>query len=1444
MKQRLNLRLVFFLVHVLIGTNAILASDYYWVKGSNPTSSGNWSDLTHWSNTTGGGGSYYSAVPTSADNVFFDGNSFAASSETVTVDQTQVSCKNMDWTGVANAPAFVCSSGKSVNVYGSFTLDLSISFNFSGTLNFESTSAGNTVKTAGKSFSGQLNFNGIGGGWTLIDGITSSSDIYLNRGTLNTSDQTINARSFNSNNSNMRALNMGASVFNLSYALWFWEVSNSTNMTLNAGTSTINGVVGQAGFAQSFRGGGLNYYNLNFNAVINTGGSLDGNNTFNEVSFLNHGFITGNNSYVNLSFKPGFTYTLTAGKTQTVSGSFSMNGTCSGFITVKSSSGSTSAINHASAASTYGFLYLSAISSLPAGFIANNSIDLGGNSGWTINTPAPRNLYWIGNSGNWSDGNHWSLTSGGSAAGCPPTLLDNVYFDANSFSLAGQTVIVDQPQAYCNNMNWTGMNQTSTFTSANSLNIYGSLTLVQNMTLNVTGPVNFEAQSLGKTITSATKSFGSNVNFNGVGGGWTILDDLSTSSDIFLNRGTLNSNDKTVSARSFNSNNSNVRALNMGASVFNLSYALWFWELSTSTNMTLNAGTSTINGILGQAGFSQSFRGGNLNYYNLNFNATINTGAALDGNNTFNNVSFANHGAISGSNTYVNLTFSPTFTYTLTAGKTQTITGVFSANGNCNAPIIIKSSANSASTISHTGGSVTISSVTLTWIAATGGSVFTATNSVDGGNNTGWIIIPATSQDLYWIGNGGNWSDGNHWSTTSGGAPYGCIPGVGDNVFFDQNSFASTGQTVVIDIPTANCKSMTWTNAGNSPSFSCVTANSLKIYGSLALNPALTLNFQGPVTFESAASGNTIFTGSKLFNGSISFNGAGGEWTLQDSLSTTSDIILNFGSLVTNDQKVNARSFNSNNSNVRSLKMGNSTFNLSYALWFWETTTSTNMSLDAGTSTINGIVGQAGFTQSFRGGGLNYYNLNFKAGINLGGSLDGNNSFNAVKFLNHGALTGNNSYDTLTFSPGYTYSLSSGKTQTIADELNISGTGGFPIRIQATSAGTPATFSKADGTVCADHIRISDNTATGGATFVAGANSQDLGGNTGWDFNGGAASSVTISSSQIGSTCSGTPITFTATPVNGGTPTFDWKVNGITAQTGSSEIFLTSTLQNNDTVYCVMSGTANCFSSRTIYSDTLVVVFSGGDAGVVSTSNSNVCIGGTVNFQVTGNSNSIQWQSSSGQGNFLDIENATETTFSEVINQTTLYRVYTAVGGCSDTSNTIEINPEDPPVASFSYNQGTGYTVDFTSSSSNAVSYFWDFGNNSTSTEQNPSFTFPFEGTYPVMLVVTNGCDSDTFLVDVMVLKRVGIDPIQEQSLVVSPNPFHENLNIKLDLKTSESMIVSIFNTLGQIVYSQTLVPTPEMNYQLNTSGLAKGMYYIKLQMSKVDFTRSIIKLN
>ncbi|MCB9235082.1 MAG: PKD domain-containing protein [Bacteroidia bacterium] len=66
------------------------------------------------------------------------------------------------------------------------------------------------------------------------------------------------------------------------------------------------------------------------------------------------------------------------------------------------------------------------------------------------------------------------------------------------------------------------------------------------------------------------------------------------------------------------------------------------------------------------------------------------------------------------------------------------------------------------------------------------------------------------------------------------------------------------------------------------------------------------------------------------------------------------------------------------------------------------------------------------------------------------------------------------------------------------------------------------------------------------------------------------------------------------------------------------------------------------------------------------------------------------------------------------------------------------------PAASFT-SSAVGYDVAFTSTSSGANGWSWDFGDGNTSATQNPNHTYGSAGTYTVCLIVSNICGADTF---------------------------------------------------------------------------------------------------
>ena len=104
----------------------------------------------------------------------------------------------------------------------------------------------------------------------------------------------------------------------------------------------------------------------------------------------------------------------------------------------------------------------------------------------------------------------------------------------------------------------------------------------------------------------------------------------------------------------------------------------------------------------------------------------------------------------------------------------------------------------------------------------------------------------------------------------------------------------------------------------------------------------------------------------------------------------------------------------------------------------------------------------------------------------------------------------------------------------------------------------------------------------------------------------------------------------------------------------------------------------------------------------------------------------------------------------------------TSANGCVH-NDTIIVDGILSPTANFGINPPVALpegNVTFTDSSlangDTIVSWFWDFGNGVTSTEQNPAYSFADTGHYPVMLIVTNtqNC-TDTIIIVIPVVEII-----------------------------------------------------------------------------------------
>ncbi len=383
----------------------------------------------------------------------------------------------------------------------------------------------------------------------------------------------------------------------------------------------------------------------------------------------------------------------------------------------------------------------------------------------------------------------------------------------------------------------------------------------------------------------------------------------------------------------------------------------------------------------------------------------------------------------------------------------------------------------------------------------------------------------------YWIGNGGNWSDTAHWSTSSGGsggASYPLDTGP-DSAFFDGNSFSSAGQTVTLDVSLrAHTTSLVvdWSNATNNPIFHLNNNCGIQV-STFILTTNMTITSDWPawptynfaqIEFDPGQTNTAVTIDSKgvsLPNCKVDHGNS------QDTQLLSNLVVDGFFTVGYGFNYFDANGFNVTCKSFYTTIYSTGNINGDFA----------KIKSGTGTWTITGYdTNGPTVTYAWSPNNVRYYDSSGTLS-SFSTLIFTDNSSNDKTLSSNG--TGSNTYSTFTSSTGGTGNVTIGTNTDINNltinyfpgifQIDTSSGNTFNINsfvvnntsavnvqtIARVNAGVAYfTFSKSSGVIQIEYCTISNFHTTGGATWYA-CNTTDSGNNTGWTFSCYAPSVIT-----------------------------------------------------------------------------------------------------------------------------------------------------------------------------------------------------------------------------------------------------------------------------------------------------------------------------------------------
>jgi gliding motility-associated-like protein len=171
--------------------------------------------------------------------------------------------------------------------------------------------------------------------------------------------------------------------------------------------------------------------------------------------------------------------------------------------------------------------------------------------------------------------------------------------------------------------------------------------------------------------------------------------------------------------------------------------------------------------------------------------------------------------------------------------------------------------------------------------------------------------------------------------------------------------------------------------------------------------------------------------------------------------------------------------------------------------------------------------------------------------------------------------------------------------------------------------------------------------------------------------------------------------------------------------------------------------------------------------------------------------------------------------------ETTTYYVSIIDKNNCSYEDSVKVNVIPEIIADFEYKIINGCeslpVVQFTNKSIGVEEFFWDFGDGSTSTEDNPVHEYQEEGTYTVSINIVNDICSD--------IKEITL-PLRFFFIPNVFTPNDDNVNEYFEIITNVPVRLAIYNRWGKEIYKNA-----DYKNEWRADGHPSGVYYYDVHL-------------